>query len=158
MYVKGWGFLAHMIRDCKIIIQLTQAKTFKQFDKDEGLNRAVIYALLNLGELMKTFSETDKNEIVSIPWKDIIRFRNRAAHGYHNVSLYVTWNMATKQIPPLLVEREQKSAEQAEIAEKAELAEQAELAELAELTETANLAEQSQNPKIPKKEKPNTNF
>ena len=161
MHANAWDFISHMIEDCEDIVNITQSKNFKQFANDRGLQKIVIYSLLNLGELMKNFSETEKADLSNIPWKSIIKFRNVAAHGYHNLQLPLVWSIATKRIPPLLIELQKKSdelAEQAELAEKAklaeiakqvEIAEQAKLAKKAEIAEKAKLAEQAENPKNP---------
>ncbi|MCL2015605.1 MAG: DUF86 domain-containing protein [Defluviitaleaceae bacterium] len=149
MRASGWDFISHMIKDCQIIIKLTQSKTSKQFDEDEPTNRAVVYSLLNLGELLKTCSDADKASMSAIPWKSIIGFRNRAAHGFHNVNLKLAWYMAIKRIPPLLIELQKKSAELAEQAEIAEKAKLAEIAKQAKLAEQAKITEQAENPKNP---------
>lgn len=110
-----------MIKYCRIIIKATQSKTWEQFEEDIILNMAVVYAILNLGELMKNVAETDKSAFSNnIPWKDIVRFRNVAAHGYENIQLPLAWNMATKQIPQLLTELQQKAAELAKQTEPTE--------------------------------------
>ncbi|MCL2015597.1 MAG: DUF86 domain-containing protein [Defluviitaleaceae bacterium] len=114
MRAKGWDYLSHMIEDCQDVVDFTQSVSFKQFEDDKKLNKAVIYSLLNLGELMKSFPEDDKLANSKIPWKTIIGFRDRAAHGYKELRLDIVWSIVTKHIPPLLIELQKKFAELAE--------------------------------------------
>ena len=57
--------------------------------------------LLDLGELFKSLGEHELREYPSQNWKDIIGFRNRSAHGYHNLNFDAVYGIATELVPPL---------------------------------------------------------
>ena len=107
MRLKGWDFLEHMIEDCEDILAAVQNIDEDKFIQHRNTHKAVLYSLLNLGELMKTFTEADKQERPAIPWKHIIGFRNRASHGYHELNLNIVWDIATNHIAHLLNELQQ---------------------------------------------------
>ena len=103
MKVSGWNFLDHMIEDCEDILEIVRETVdYDVFVTQRNKHKAVLYSLLNIGELMKTFSEQEQLMQPDIPWKRIIGFRDRAAHGYHALNLNIVWEIATLHIAPLL--------------------------------------------------------
>ena len=103
MRLEGWDFIDHMIEDCYDIIDALKATPDKQsFLSNRIIQKSVTYSLLNLGELMKSFSESERNAYPRIPWKRIIGFRDRAAHGYHTLNLNIVWELSQTLISPML--------------------------------------------------------
>jgi len=103
MKLEGWDFIDHMIEDCSDIIDALRTTPDKQsFIDNRIIQKAVTYSILNLGELMKSFSESERNAYPEIPWRSIIGFRDRAAHGYHTLNLNIVWEIAQDIIAPLL--------------------------------------------------------
>ena len=103
MRLEGWDFNDHMIADCTDILEaLKSTPDYASFKENRVVHKAVTYSLLNLGELMKTFSESERNNHPDIPWKRIIGFRDKVAHGYHNLDLEIIWEMAQALISPML--------------------------------------------------------
>jgi len=103
MRVNGWDFIDHMIDDCNDILDaLNSTADYKSFKENRLVHKAVTYSLLDLGELMKTFSENERNIHPNIPWKRIIGFRDRAAHGYHNLDLEIIWEITQALVHPML--------------------------------------------------------
>ncbi len=60
------------------------------FLKDEKTQSAVIMQLALIGELAKRVSAGTK-AAVSIPWKEIAGFRDRAIHDYYQIDLNIAW-------------------------------------------------------------------
>ena len=97
-----WDYLEHMIEDCTDINNaLKMVASIDDFKQNRIIHKSVIYSLLNLGELCKTLSESEKNMYPEIPWNRIIGFRNRSSHGYHHLDLDIVYEIATKYIPCL---------------------------------------------------------
>ena len=55
---SGWDYLEHMVEDCEDVINATKmVGSVDEFKQNRIIHKAVIYSLLNLGELRKTLSE-----------------------------------------------------------------------------------------------------
>lgn len=70
------------------------------FLKDQKTQSAVIMQLALIGELAKKVSVPTKNAI-SVPWKEIAGFRDRAIHDYYEIDLQVAWDTITLDLEPL---------------------------------------------------------
>ena len=97
---SGWDYIEHMIEDCADIIEAIKlVNSVDEFKQNRIIHKAVIYSLLNLGELCKTLSESEKEMHPQIPWNRIIGLRNRSSHGYHHLDLDIVYEIATMYIP-----------------------------------------------------------
>ena len=66
---------------------------------------ATVFNLMQIGELSKTsLSDTVKDSIPSIPWKQIYGLRNRIVHGYDGVDMRIVWDTVSEDIPRLRAE------------------------------------------------------
>ena len=111
MKLSGWAFVDYMIEDCTDILEAIKSTPDKSsFVSNRIIHKSVTYSLLNLGELMKTFSDKEKSACPEIPWKNIIGFRDRAAHGYHTLDLDIIWEIAQEHIGPVLAALKQQKA------------------------------------------------
>lgn len=61
----------------------------------------VCFNLFQIGELANGLSVKFINEYNKIPWKQIIRMRNRIVHGYDTINLEIVWNTANESISEL---------------------------------------------------------
>lgn len=78
-----------------------------QFEADEMCVEATVFNLMQIGELAKaSLSEELKNQIKTIPWKQIYGLRNRIVHGYDGVNLQIVWEVLKEDLP--LLEKELK--------------------------------------------------
>jgi len=112
MRASGWDFIDHMIDDCNDILSaIKETPDLPSFIENRIINKSVTYSLLNLGELMKSFSESDIDLHPDIPWKRIIGFRDRAAHGYHSLNKDIIWEISQTLISPMLDILNQQKAE-----------------------------------------------
>ena len=63
---------------------------------------ACVFNLMQIGELAKnTLSDDAKNQIGSIPWKQIYGMRNRIVHGYSGVDMLIVWDTIRDDLPAL---------------------------------------------------------
>ena len=76
----------------------TRKWTFVRFKADRKTQSAVILQLILIGEeAKKVASKTRKN--ISLPWKQITGFRNKAVHEYFSLDLQVVWKTIREEIP-----------------------------------------------------------
>ena len=62
---------------------------------------AVAMCVLQIGELTNHLSDNFKNTYSDMPWQDIRRMRNIAAHHYGSFDIGILWNTITDDIPAL---------------------------------------------------------
>ena len=102
MKYEGWDYLDHMVGACEELFEYMQGITScDDFEADGKTRRAATMCLLELGELFKGLSAEEKGEYPSEGWQNLIGFRNRAAHGYHQLSFKIVYSIITELMPPL---------------------------------------------------------
>ena len=102
MKYEGWDYLDHIVQTCEeLSVCLEGISSSNEFKQSIVKRRAVTMCLLDLGELFKSLGEHELSEYPSQSWKDIIGFRNRSAHGYHNLDFNIVYGIATELVPPL---------------------------------------------------------
>lgn len=68
---------------------------------------ACVFNLMQIGELAKAdLSDEIKNQIITIPWKQLYGLRNRIVHGYSGVNLSIVWDTIKEDLPQLASELE----------------------------------------------------
>ncbi|MBL7141449.1 MAG: DUF86 domain-containing protein [Planctomycetes bacterium] len=75
--------------------------TEDEFAGDEVLRSAVLQKLTVIGEAASRLSRDFRAAHPSIPWADIIAFRNIAVHAYFSVDWSIVWVAATEDAPRL---------------------------------------------------------
>ena len=80
----------------------TQIETFK---KNNIFRDSISMKLFQIGELTKQLDKENKRYIKEtekeVPWKNIIRMRERFAHHYGDMDLDIIFNTALNDIPKL---------------------------------------------------------
>jgi uncharacterized protein with HEPN domain len=71
---------------------------------DRQLAFSLVRALTVLGEAAAQVSREWRVEHAEIPWREIVGMRNILVHGYTRVDYELLWEVATKQLPPLIVQ------------------------------------------------------
>lgn len=69
----------------------------KKFFTDQKTQSAVIMQLALIGELAKRISKETQSQI-SLPWKDISGFRDRAIHDYYKIDLEIVWETVNSDL------------------------------------------------------------
>ena len=73
-----------------------------EFQESSMRVEACVFNLMQIGELAKTsLSEEIKEEIKTIPWKQIYGLRNRIVHGYAGVEMKIVWDTIREDLPSL---------------------------------------------------------
>ncbi len=68
---------------------------------DEILQRALERCLEIVGEAAKSLSQETRGRIVSVPWTDVIRLRDRLSHHYHRIDALQLWAIAIQALPDM---------------------------------------------------------
>ena len=77
------------------------------FQADTMCVEACVFNLMQIGELAKTsLSDEAKNEINTIPWKQLYGMRNRIVYGYSGVDMRIVWDTINDDLPALSAEIE----------------------------------------------------
>ncbi|MBS7261144.1 MAG: DUF86 domain-containing protein [Treponema sp.] len=72
------------------------------FNKDEVLQKAMLFSLVQISEDSKNLSDEYKTNHNQIPWTDIYGLRNRIVHDYGNVDLTIVFETLKNDIPEVL--------------------------------------------------------
>jgi len=71
------------------------------FVDDDLLRSAVLHKLTIVGEAAARVSPETRAAHASIPWADVVGFRNIAVHAYFAVDWGIVWTTATNDLPAL---------------------------------------------------------
>lgn len=92
--------------EIRIIDTLIQGFDVDAFLSDERTKRAVCMTLINIGELVKSLSDSFRLAHKNIPWRAISGLRDVTAHKYQTLHMEDVWLTITKDIPALQKELE----------------------------------------------------
>ena len=79
-------------------IKYTDGYTFEQFEKDEKTIDATVFAISQIGELVKNISRETMDKYSNIEWNMIKGLRNRIVHDYEGISLKSIWFVINNDI------------------------------------------------------------
>lgn len=82
----------------------TEGYTFEKFSKDEKTVDATIFAISQIGELVKNISTDTMQKYSNIEWNMIKGLRNRIVHDYEGISLKSIWYIINNDITELKIE------------------------------------------------------
>lgn len=84
-----------------------KTECLEDFRTDKMRVEACVFNLMQIGELAKaSLSDNAKNQINTIPWKQIYGMRNRIVHGYEGVEMRIVWDTIKMDLPLLKGELE----------------------------------------------------
>ncbi len=90
------GHIQSVLNYCK------DCSSLMQFEQNRMRVEACVFNLMQIGELAKSLlSEEAKEEIKTIPWKQIYGMRNRIVHGYAGVEMKIVWDTISEDLPLL---------------------------------------------------------
>ncbi|MCP4366809.1 MAG: DUF86 domain-containing protein [Deltaproteobacteria bacterium] len=82
---------------------LVQGKTRADLDSDRLLNLALVRLLEIIGEAANRIPTDEQKQYPHIPWPQIVGLRNRLIHGYDSVDFDILWQIASQDLPPLII-------------------------------------------------------
>ena len=94
--------LKHMIEHCNDITDaVSRVKTVEGMDKDNLIRKAIVFSILNLGELTKLLEKFINLSDNNIDWKGLKGMREIAAHRYKSMDSEIVWDVASNDIPEI---------------------------------------------------------
>lgn len=79
-------------------IKYTEGYTFEKFCNDDKTIDATVFAISQIGELVKNISKQTMERNKSIEWNMIKGLRNRIVHDYEGISLKSIWFILNNDI------------------------------------------------------------
>jgi uncharacterized protein with HEPN domain len=104
MQAKDLVRLRHMLDHAREAVGLVQGKSRSDLDSDRLLGLALVRLMEIIGEAANRVSLEYKSRHPSIPWSQIISFRNRLIHGYDAVDMDILWQILHQDLPGLIDE------------------------------------------------------
>lgn len=91
-------YIKHILDAISAVEKFLAGKDYNSFAFDKLIQDGVIRELEVIGEASKHFSENFKNDVPSVPWKDIAGMRDKLIHDYFSVDIDAVWKTATEDI------------------------------------------------------------
>ncbi len=93
-----------MLQSAELIIQYTAEYSKDDFIDNIQLQDSVIRRLLVIAEAARRVSETTRQNLSNISWREINGMRNRLVHEYDDINLNIIWDVIQQEIPSLIRE------------------------------------------------------
>jgi uncharacterized protein with HEPN domain len=97
-------YLLDIFEAAKAAVSYIQGKSEDEFFHDVQCQDAVIRRLELIGEAARRLSDSTRESLCDLPWKEMIGMRNRLIHQYDDVDLSIVWN-TVQQDMPVFIER-----------------------------------------------------
>ena len=94
--------IQHMMDAARQAIGFVQGKSRKSLDADPMLSRAVMHAILEIGEAASRTSEAGRSRAAEVPWAQIVGMRNVLIHVDWGVDYDRLWKTVTEELPVLV--------------------------------------------------------
>lgn len=103
---KEYMSLKKMIEYINKALRYTGGCDFKSFSSNEEKVDATVFAISQIGELVKNISKETMQKYPNIEWIIIKNLRNKIVHDYEGIKLNFIWDIITKDIIQLKVDLE----------------------------------------------------
>ncbi|OGP64103.1 MAG: hypothetical protein A3K22_02305 [Deltaproteobacteria bacterium RBG_16_42_7] len=94
-------YVSHILTALADIKEFTVGMTKKDFLKSKMAEHAVVRNIEVIGEASKHLSSRFKEKHKDIPWKDMIKMRNKETHFYFGINYEIVWNVVKRDVPAL---------------------------------------------------------
>ena len=88
---KEYTSFTKMIEYIDKAIKYTEGYSFEDFCNDEKTIDATVFAISQIGELVKNISQETMKKYSNIEWNMIKSLRNRIVHDYEGINLKNIW-------------------------------------------------------------------
>ena len=83
----------HMLQSAELVMQYIDGCSKNEFINNIQLQDAVIRRLLMIAEAARRVSETTRQNLFNISWREINGMRNRLVHEYDDINLNIVWDV-----------------------------------------------------------------
>ena len=101
MKSKEYISLKKMIEYINKALKYTENCDFKAFSSNEEKVDATVFAISQIGELVKNISKETMEKYPNIEWIIIKNLRNKIVHDYEGINLNFIWDILNKDIKQL---------------------------------------------------------
>ena len=98
---KEYISLKKMIEYINKVLRYTEGCDFESFSNNEEKVDATIFAISQIGELVKNISKETMEKYSNIEWIIIKNLRNKIVHDYEGIKLNFIWDIITDDITQL---------------------------------------------------------
>ena len=98
---KEYMSLKKMIEYIGKALRYTEGCDFQSFSSNEEKVDATIFAISQIGELVKNISKETMEKYPNIEWIIIKNLRNKIVHDYEGIKLNLIWDIVTEDIVKL---------------------------------------------------------
>lgn len=107
MKSKEYMSIKKMIEYIDKAIRYTKNCDFDDFSRNEEKIDATVFAISQIGELVKNISKETIDKYSNIEWIIIKNLRNKIVHDYEGINLNLIWDIITEDILKLKVDLEE---------------------------------------------------
>jgi uncharacterized protein with HEPN domain len=99
-------YVGHMLDMARKAVGKSAGLSHDAFDADENLRLALTHLVQVIGEAGRRVSPDFSGQHPEIPWQEIVGMRHKVVHDYLHIDFGTVWDVATADLPPLVVELE----------------------------------------------------
>ena len=103
---KEYMSIKKMIEYINKALRYTKDCDFEAFSNNEEKVDATVFAISQIGELVKNISKETMKKYEKIEWIIIKNLRNKIVHDYEGIKLNFIWDIITEDIVNLRIELE----------------------------------------------------
>ena len=95
--------LQTIIKHCNVIdeTKIHFGSDYVDFENNAIYQNALLTPVVQIGELVKRFSDIFKEKYNEIPLRNIAGMRDVLIHRYETIDKVILWNVATDEIPKI---------------------------------------------------------
>lgn len=98
---KEYMSIKKMIEYIEKALRYTEKCSFEDFSNNEEKVDATVFAISQIGELVKNISKETMEKYPNIEWIIIKNLRNKIVHDYEGIKLNFIWDIVTEDIVKL---------------------------------------------------------
>lgn len=103
---KEYMSLRKMVEYIDKALRYTSGCNFESFSNNEEKVDATVFAISQIGELVKNISKETMEKNPNIEWIIIKNLRNKIIHDYEGIKLNFIWDIITEDITKLKIDLE----------------------------------------------------
>ena len=103
---KEYMSLKKMIEYINKALKYTEGCSFETFSRNEEKVDATVFAISQIGELVKNKTKETMERYNNIEWIIIKNLRNKIVHDYEGINLNLIWDIITDDIIQLKMDLE----------------------------------------------------
>lgn len=104
---KEYISVRKMIEYIDKALRYTKDCNFEEFSDNEEKVDATVFAISQIGELVKNISKETMEEYPNVEWTTIKSLRNKIVHDYEGIKLNFIWDIITEDIIKLKLNLEE---------------------------------------------------